>query len=103
MATVAIHGRRDALVARTTTNRALLRAFLERDRLFAAYAICDLDAREFSRTRWGAAFDGDGVGASMARGAEGTAERTGTAATRWPKAGATARSAARAFPSIAAS
>lgn len=59
MATIAIHGRRDALVTRTTTDRTLLRAFLERDRLFAAYAICDLDAREFSKTRWGAAFDGD--------------------------------------------
>ncbi len=59
MATIAIHGRRDALVARTITDRALLRAFLERDRLFAAYAICDLDDREFSKTRWGAAFDGD--------------------------------------------
>jgi len=59
MATIAIHGRRDALVTRTTTDRALIRAFLERDRLFAAYAICDLDDREFSKTRWGAAFDGD--------------------------------------------
>jgi GNAT superfamily N-acetyltransferase len=58
MATIAIHGRRDALVARTTTDRELLRAFLERDRLFAAYAICDLEDREFSKTRWGAAFDG---------------------------------------------
>src|SRR3990170_2301737 len=47
------------LETRTTTDRVLLRAFLERDRLYAAYAICDLDAREFARTRWGAAFDGD--------------------------------------------
>ena len=37
MATVAI-GRRGELVARATTDRALLRAFLERDRLYAAYA-----------------------------------------------------------------
>lgn len=59
MATIAIHGRRDALATRTITDRALIRAFLERDRLFAAYAICDLDDREFSKTRWGAAFDGD--------------------------------------------
>ena len=29
------------------------------DRLFAAYAICDLDEREFARTRWGVAWDGD--------------------------------------------
>ena len=59
MATVAIQGQRDAIVARSTTDRVLLRAFLERDRLFAAYAICDLDDREFARTRWGGAFDGD--------------------------------------------
>ena len=39
-------GRRDDVVTRTTTDRELLREFLERDRLFAAYAICDLeDAR----------------------------------------------------------
>ena len=36
-----------------TTDRALLRSFLERDRLYAAYAICDLEEREFARTRWG--------------------------------------------------
>src|SRR3970282_2530685 len=47
------------LETRTTSDRVLLRVFLERDRLSAAYAICDLDAREFARTRWGAAFDGD--------------------------------------------
>lgn len=46
-----------ALDARLTTDRPLLRSFLERDRLFAAYAICDLDVREFGRTRWGAAFE----------------------------------------------
>jgi GNAT superfamily N-acetyltransferase len=50
---------RDRLVARPTTDRAVLRAFLERDRLFAAYALCDLDDREFKRTRWGIAMDGD--------------------------------------------
>ena len=58
MATVAL-GRRDAIVARVTTDRALLRSFLEQDRLYAAYAICDLEEREFSRTRWGLAWDGD--------------------------------------------
>jgi RimJ/RimL family protein N-acetyltransferase len=46
------------VTARTTEDRALLRAFLERDRLFAAYALCDLDVREFSRTRWGVAMAG---------------------------------------------
>ncbi|HEY8199320.1 MAG TPA: hypothetical protein VIF44_06075, partial [Candidatus Limnocylindrales bacterium] len=44
---------------RQVSDRVQLRAFLERDRLFAAYAICDLDDREFHRTRWGGAFDGE--------------------------------------------
>lgn len=61
MATAAITGRRDAVAARVTTDRALLRAFLERDRLFAAYALCDLGDREFSKTRWGAAFEAEEV------------------------------------------
>jgi ribosomal protein S18 acetylase RimI-like enzyme len=47
------------IAARATTDRGLLSAFLERDRLFAAYAICDLDVREFARTRWGVALVGD--------------------------------------------
>jgi ribosomal protein S18 acetylase RimI-like enzyme len=58
MATVVL-GRRSATVARQTTDRELLHAFLSQDRLYAAYAICDLEDREFSRTRWGAAYDGD--------------------------------------------
>lgn len=58
MATVVV-GRRSGAVARTTTDRALLHAFLGGDRLFAAYAICDLEEREFGRTRWGVAYDGD--------------------------------------------
>ena len=47
------------ITARSTTDRGLLRAFLERDRLFAAYALCDLDVREFARTRWGVALAND--------------------------------------------
>jgi ribosomal protein S18 acetylase RimI-like enzyme len=47
------------IAARATGDRGLLRSFLERDRLFAAYALCDLDVREFSRTRWGLATVGD--------------------------------------------
>lgn len=43
---------------RPSTDRGLIRAFLERDRLYAAYALCDLDDREFARTRWGVAFAG---------------------------------------------
>jgi hypothetical protein len=62
MATVASRadGRAQGRVeARPTTDRKMLRAFLEQDSLFAAYALCDLDEREFPRTHWGAAFEGD--------------------------------------------
>ncbi len=54
--TSARHGR---LAVRLSADRALLRDFLEQDRLLAAYAICDLDDREFGRTRWGVAFELD--------------------------------------------
>lgn len=47
------------LVASPTSDRGLLRAFLEEDRLFAAYALCDLDEQEFRHTRWGVALDGE--------------------------------------------
>lgn len=58
MATIVI-GRRSAAVARQTTDRDALRGFLMQDRLYAAYAICDLEDREFGRTRWGAAYEDD--------------------------------------------
>ena len=58
MASVVL-GRRSAATARIVTDRALLHDFLAQDRLYAAYAICDLEEREFGRTRWGAAYDGD--------------------------------------------
>ncbi|MBA3308155.1 MAG: GNAT family N-acetyltransferase [Chloroflexi bacterium] len=45
------------LEVRATRDRESLRGFLEQDRLFAAYAICDLEEREFPRTRWGIAMD----------------------------------------------
>jgi ribosomal protein S18 acetylase RimI-like enzyme len=61
MATVAVGERGRSITTRTTTDRVLLREFLERDRLFAAYAICDLEDREFRRTRWGIATGDDGV------------------------------------------
>jgi ribosomal protein S18 acetylase RimI-like enzyme len=63
MASIAVSHRREprVIVARGVTDRALLRTFLETDRTWAAYAICDLDDREFRRTRWGAAFDGGEV------------------------------------------
>ncbi|MBA2756757.1 MAG: GNAT family N-acetyltransferase [Candidatus Limnocylindrales bacterium] len=60
MASVVI-GRRASAIARPTTDRVLLRAFLEQDRLYSAYAICDLEEREFGRTRWGAAYDGESL------------------------------------------
>jgi ribosomal protein S18 acetylase RimI-like enzyme len=61
MASVAVTGRRarGALTVKATSDREALRAFLEQDRLFAAYALCDLEDREFGRTRWGAAYQGD--------------------------------------------
>jgi ribosomal protein S18 acetylase RimI-like enzyme len=55
----AVVGRRGAIVAATTSDKALLRSILERDRLYSAYAICDLEEREFGRTRWAVAWDGD--------------------------------------------
>ena len=61
MTTVAISRREASVTASATTDRALLRAFLERDRIYAAYAICDLDDREFPRTRWGAAWSGGSI------------------------------------------
>lgn len=56
MATVAV-GRRSATIARQSTDRDALREFLRQDRLYAAYALCDLEEQEFARTRWGAAYD----------------------------------------------
>lgn len=55
--------RERAIEAVPTRDRVLLRAFLERDRLRAAYAICDLDEQEFAKTRWGVATeDGEPIG-----------------------------------------
>jgi ribosomal protein S18 acetylase RimI-like enzyme len=61
------HSVRDSgLEVRTTRDRVLLREYLGRDRLFAAYALCDLDDREFARTRWGIALDrGRPVGVAL--------------------------------------
>jgi len=61
MASVAISRQDAAISAAATSDRALLRGFLERDRLYAAYAICDLDDREFAKTRWGAAWSGGSI------------------------------------------
>ena len=45
------------IAARSSRDRAMLRGFLESDRLFAAYALADTDDHEFSRTHWGVAFE----------------------------------------------
>jgi ribosomal protein S18 acetylase RimI-like enzyme len=50
--------RQSEFEVRSTRDRELLLEYLEQDRLTAAYAICDLDDREFPRTRWGVALDG---------------------------------------------
>jgi ribosomal protein S18 acetylase RimI-like enzyme len=50
--------REGTITVHETADRAMLRAFLETDRLYSAYALCDLDDREFLRTRWGVALAG---------------------------------------------
>ncbi|HUP83203.1 MAG TPA: GNAT family N-acetyltransferase [Candidatus Limnocylindria bacterium] len=47
-----------AIVALPTRDKGLLRAFLERDRLRAGYAVADLEEREFAKCRWGVASEG---------------------------------------------
>lgn len=61
MVSLAVARRVGGLLVRETSDRDLLRAFLEQDRLFAAYAICDLDDREFARSRWGVAFEAGAI------------------------------------------
>jgi ribosomal protein S18 acetylase RimI-like enzyme len=61
MATVALDRTAARLVAETTTDRDLIRSFLERDRIFAAYALADLEDRDTGRARWGIARAGDEV------------------------------------------
>jgi len=46
------------LVIEASRDRELLERFMSRDRIFAAYAIADMDDTEFARTRWGVAFEG---------------------------------------------
>ena len=61
MATVALDRAATRLVTEATTDRALLRAFLERDRIFAAYALADLEDADPGRSKWGIARAGDEV------------------------------------------
>lgn len=58
-----------ALIATGTRDRAALQAFLERDRLFAGYALCALDDRAFPQTHWGIATRaGETVAVAMEQG-----------------------------------
>jgi len=61
MATVALDRAGTRLVAETTNDLELVRGFLERDRIFAAYALADLEDRDPGRARWGIAREGDEV------------------------------------------
>jgi ribosomal protein S18 acetylase RimI-like enzyme len=61
MATVALDRSAGRLVAEQTTDQGLIRAFLQRDRLYAAYALADLEERERGRARWGIARSGEQV------------------------------------------
>jgi len=61
MATVALDRATTRVLAEQTTDRALIQSFLERDRLFAAYALADLEDRDANRARWGIARAGDEV------------------------------------------
>ncbi len=47
--------RERAIQVSATRDRDLLRGFLEGDRIRAAYALCDLEDREFAKSRWGVA------------------------------------------------
>ena len=61
MATATMDRAATRLVTEATTDRALLKAFLDRDRIFAAYALADLEDAEPGRSRWGIARAGDEV------------------------------------------
>ena len=62
MATVALDRAGTRIVAEPTTDRDVIRAFLDRDRIYAAYALADLEDRDTGRARWGIARqDGDVV------------------------------------------
>ena len=61
MATVALDRTETRVVAETTTDRELIRSFLLRDRIFAAYALADLEDRDAGRAKWAIARSGDEV------------------------------------------
>ena len=61
MASVALDRAPVKLVVEPTTDHALIRAFLDRDRIYSAYALADLEDRDAGRARWGIARAGDDV------------------------------------------
>jgi GNAT superfamily N-acetyltransferase len=61
MATVALERAGARVHAELTTDRELIRSFLERDRLFSAYALADLEDRDTGRAKWGIARAGEEV------------------------------------------
>ena len=61
MATVTLDRAGTRLITEATTDRDLIKGFLDRDRLYAAYALADLEDREAARARWGIARAGDEV------------------------------------------
>lgn len=61
MATVTLDRAGTRLITEATTDRTLIKGFLDRDRIFAAYALADLEDREVARSRWGIARAGDEV------------------------------------------
>jgi len=61
MATVALDRAPAKLITEQTADPELIRAFLERDRIYAAYALADLEDRESGRARWGIARAGGEV------------------------------------------
>jgi GNAT superfamily N-acetyltransferase len=57
-----VSARAGDLEATVTRDRRAIRAFLERDRLYAGYVLCALDDRPFNQSRWGIATrDGETV------------------------------------------
>lgn len=61
MASVVLDRSTAKVIAEPTTDHALIRSFLDRDRIFGAYALADLEDREGNRARWGIARAGDEV------------------------------------------
>src|SRR5262245_39340035 len=57
--------------ARSVADREEIAAFLRRDRLYAAYALGDLDGPNRNRVAWGMAYDDDGRSTALAMHHEG--------------------------------